>query len=162
MHRASNASRLSPRAANIAAPANTIASASALRVHIGYRPVRLDSPELRPVEVIDGVTTSRDDEVFARWLHVAGLVDGARGDDRFTALETPRHSKARQRDRQPRFLQLRGYPTPSAVGRDFNALDFSVTRPREAGQFVQTEAWQSLPSRRERDDRLCFHLIREN
>src|SRR5436190_4942169 len=68
-------------AANVVAAANTIASANALRVHIGHRPVGLDSPELCPIEVIDGVTTARGDEVFARWLHVAGLVNGAGGDD---------------------------------------------------------------------------------
>src|SRR6267142_2575302 len=121
-------------AASVAAPANTIANASALRVHIGHRPVGLDPPELRSIEVIDGVTTAHGDQLFARWLYVAGLVDSARGDDGFTALETPRHSEARQRDRQPRFLQLRRHPTPSAVDRDFNALDLSVSGPRHAGQ----------------------------
>src|SRR5205809_4389659 len=91
--------------ASVAAPANTIASANALRVHIGHRPVGLNSPELGPVEVIDRIPAADGDELFARGLHVAGLVSGARGDDGFAALETPRHSETRQRDRQPRFLQ---------------------------------------------------------
>src|SRR5437763_15438662 len=84
-------------AASVAAPANTIASATALRVHIGHRPVGLNSPELGPVVVIDRIPAAHGDELVARRLHVAGLVSGARGDDGFAALETPRHSEPRQR-----------------------------------------------------------------
>src|SRR5580765_7406565 len=56
------------------APTKTIASASALRVHIGHHPIGLDSPELCPIEVIDRVRSARGDQLFARGLHVAGLV----------------------------------------------------------------------------------------
>src|SRR5207344_277646 len=108
-------------AANVAAPANTTASAIPLRVHIGHRSVGLDSPEFRAVEVVDRVPAAHGDELFTRRLYIAGLVDGPRSDDGFPALETPRHSEPRQCDRQPRFLQLRGGPTPSAVRRDFHA-----------------------------------------
>ena len=58
--------------------------------------------------------------------------------DGFPALEAPRQAEARQRDRQPRFLQLRGRPAPSAVGRDLDALDPSVV-PTTRGRSIRTD-----------------------
>src|SRR5262249_33046718 len=82
-------------AAIVAAPANTTASATALRVHIGHRSVTLDAPALRSVEVIDRIPAAHGDELFPRRLCVPGFIDGARGDDGFPALETPGHPEAR-------------------------------------------------------------------
>src|SRR5262245_23646388 len=87
-------------AASVAAPAQTTTSARTLRINIGHRPIGLHSPELDPVEVIDGVAASRSDQLFARRLDVAGLVNRARCDDGFPALEAPGHPEARQCDRQ--------------------------------------------------------------
>ncbi len=87
-------------------------------------------------------------------LHVAGVVDGARGEQRRAAVPVPVDAKARQRVRVDRLLQRRRAPVAAAVGRHVDALHFAAAGPRETVDLVIAAVEDHLSARRRRDDAL--------
>src|SRR5579864_1692718 len=89
----------------------------ALSFHIRHGPVGADVPDLDAVVVVRGIGPASRNQGGPRRLYVAGFVDGARCDEGVPAVEPPRQPEARQRNRQPRLLQLRLDPGPYTVSR---------------------------------------------
>src|SRR6185295_4316155 len=95
----------------------------------------------RVVVINDGAAVLGD-ELVARRLNGAGLVDGARLEHRWTAVPLPRQAKARERPRQYRRRQRRLRPALAAVGGNLDPPDRAAARPGDAGNFVEPRTLQ--------------------
>src|SRR3954470_1364204 len=144
------------------------AAATILRVNMLDLPLGADAPAGDAVVVLVreagdvrhglGFAAHRD-ELRARRLEVAGLVEGAALQHRRSTVPAPGHAKARERLGVHRTLQRRLGPGFAAVGRHQHLGDPPRARISDAGNLVEARLLHVDAERRAGDEGL--HLLQE-
>src|SRR6185312_12207847 len=113
-------------------------------LHIVDAPVRLYLPGLNTVVMVDRIGAALFAQGRDGRLHVAGLVDGARFQQRRLAVPAPRQREARQRLGEHRLLQLGALPIDAAIERHVDRLDLALAGPGQPADLVDAGAAERL------------------
>src|SRR5437588_1670365 len=135
-----------------------------LEQRIADAPVAAHLPRLNRVEIAHIRGRCRQAEIIHTYapelgefghgrLHVALIVRATRLKHRFASVPGPRKPESRMRLRGNRLLQLRIFPTLTAIARDFDAANRAAARPCQAADFVEAARAQLLPAGGARDHR---------
>ena len=123
---------------------------------ITHPAIRIDSPGLDCVVVIQRLITSNGAVLHVGGLHMSCLVRGATLDDGFLTIELPVKLESRQRLRQYFSRKSRLSPGPSTVGRDIHMLHFATPRPGKPCNFCIPAPVKRLSTRWACNDGLHF------
>src|SRR6476659_3017271 len=122
------------------------ANAALVNLDIAHLPTLAHLPRLDRVVVVDRARAAHRAQLVDLRLHVAGVVHGARLQDRRAAVPHPVDVEAREALRQHRRFQSRRAPVAPAVERDIHAFHPAAAGPREPRDVVEALVQQRLPA----------------